>query len=240
MSESKPAQKFTVVDIIFGVTTSLGILAHFYYAFFSEANYSLQLLLLGALFLYSSSYFFYKTITKVSKDPQLVGSLWLAIIVSLVWFDLYVAFTPVSELEESSISWRFNVLRNQTDARVEKESDKGDLEQIQLKPPEKARRDINIIGITTKTLDQLGGVWPLPWKYYAKIIDKFASSTNHLMFDVFFLDYKPGQTDEMAKALSGNPRVMFDYPMETSLESKSTIINLEKGLRSFVNSNWKM
>lgn len=242
MSESKSAQKFTLVDIIFGVTTSLGILAHFYYAFFSEAEYSLQLLLLGALFVFSSSYFFYKAITKVAKNPQVVGSLWLAIVVSLVWFDLYVAFTPVSELEENSISWRFNVLRNQTDARVEKESDKGDLEQIQLKPPEKARRDINIIGITTKTLDQLGGVWPLPWKYYAKIIDKFSSSTNHLMFDVFFLDYKPGQTDEMSKAVAGNPRVMFDYPMETSLESKSTIINLDKRteiLRKFKLENVK-
>ncbi|TGK05247.1 adenylate/guanylate cyclase domain-containing protein [Leptospira langatensis] len=228
MSESKTAQKFTLVDIIFGVTTILGILGHFFYAFFSGADYSFEILLIGALLLFASAYFFYKTATKFAKNAQLVGSLWLAFVVAFVWFDLYVAFTPVSELEENSISWRFNVLRNQSDARVEKESDKGDLEQIQLKPPAKARRDINIIGITTKTLDQLGGVWPLPWKYYAKIIDKFASSTNHLMFDVFFLDYKPGQTEEMAKALSNNPRVMFDYPMETSLESKSTILNLDK------------
>ncbi|PKA16876.1 adenylate/guanylate cyclase domain-containing protein [Leptospira haakeii] len=242
MSESKSAQKFTVVDIIFGVTTTLGILAHFYYAFFSEGEYSIDLLRIGALLLFSSSYFFYKAIIKMAKSPQVVGSLWLAIIVSMVWFDLYIEFTPVSELEENSISWRFNLLRSQMNAKVEVESDKGDLSRIVMNPPPKARRDINIIGITTKTLDQLGGVWPLPWKYYAKIIDKFASSTNQLMFDVFFLDYKPGQTEEMSKALSGNPRVMFDYPMETSLESKSTIINLEKRteiLRKFKLENVK-
>ncbi|EMG21027.1 hypothetical protein LEP1GSC150_0470 [Leptospira interrogans serovar Copenhageni str. LT2050] len=48
------------------------------------------------------------------------------------------------------------------------------------------------------------------------------------MFDIFFVDYKPGQTEEMAQALAKNPQVMFDYPMETSLESKSSILNLEK------------
>ncbi|TGN02339.1 adenylate/guanylate cyclase domain-containing protein [Leptospira dzoumogneensis] len=232
MSESKSAQKFTVVDIIFGVTTTLGILAHFYYAFFSESDYAIQLLLLGALFLFAPSYFFYKTITKVAKNPQLAGSLWLAIIVSLVWFDLYVTFTPLADLEEDSISWRFNLLRgpkgDDKEALKEIESDKGRVSQIRMNPPKKARRDIHIIGINTKTLEELGGVWPLPWEYYAKVIDKFASSTNYLMFDIFFLDYKPGQTEAMAKALTHNPRVMFDYPMETRLESREAIRNLER------------
>lgn len=48
------------------------------------------------------------------------------------------------------------------------------------------------------------------------------------MFDIFFVDYKPGQTEEMVTALQKNRNVLFDYPMEVSAESKEAVLNLEK------------
>ncbi|TGK17160.1 adenylate/guanylate cyclase domain-containing protein [Leptospira fluminis] len=227
MSESKSPFKPSVLDLVFGSLTAIGILAHLYYAFLSNSPFALNVLLGGAALLFSSAYFFYKFLEKIVKNKQAVGSLWLAIIVSFLVFDLYVVFTPFADLEESSVSWRFNLARGGI-TKSEKESDAGTIEYIKYQPPPGARRDIQIIGITTNTLEKLEGVWPLPWKNYANIIDKFKKTSNLLMFDIFFVDYKPGQTEEMAKALDGNPRVMFDYPMETSLESKEAIINLEK------------
>ncbi|PJZ65672.1 adenylate/guanylate cyclase domain-containing protein [Leptospira wolffii] len=226
MSESKTASKITLLDIVFGVTTLLGILGHLYFAFFPYAPYSDAMILFGALLLFSSSYFFYKTIVKFGKDRQAIGSLWLAVIIAFVWFDLYSYFDPARNVEEASISWRF-YLRSNDNARKESENEEGRM-IIKRVPYPKARNDINIIGITTESLEKLGGVWPISWEYYAKIINVFSESTNHLMFDIFLLDYKPGQTEAMAKALAGNPRVMFDYPMETSLESREAIQNLDK------------
>ncbi|TGK56115.1 adenylate/guanylate cyclase domain-containing protein [Leptospira wolffii] len=226
MSESKTASKITLLDIVFGVTTLLGILGHLYFAFFPYAPYSDAMILFGALLLFTSSYFFYKTIVKFGKDRQAIGSLWLAVIIAFVWFDLYSYFDPARNVEEASISWRF-YLRSNDNARKESENEEGRM-IIKRVPYPKARNDINIIGITTESLEKLGGVWPISWEYYAKIINVFSESTNHLMFDIFLLDYKPGQTEAMAKALAGNPRVMFDYPMETSLESREAIQNLDK------------
>ncbi|MFB5652137.1 CHASE2 domain-containing protein [Leptospira wolffii] len=226
MSESKTASKITLLDIVFGITTLLGILGHLYFAFFPYAPYSDAMILLGALLLFSSSYFFYKTIVKFGKDRQAIGSLWLAVIIAFVWFDLYSYFDPARNVEEASISWRF-YLRSNDNARKESENEEGRM-IIKRVPYPKARNDINIIGITTESLEKLGGVWPISWEYYAKIINAFSESTNHLMFDIFLLDYKPGQTEAMAKALADNPRVMFDYPMETSLESRGAIQNLDK------------
>ncbi|PNV76408.1 adenylate/guanylate cyclase domain-containing protein [Leptospira inadai] len=227
MSESKTPLKLSVLDIVFGTLTVVGIIAHLYYAFLSNSPIAFKALLVGAFLLLSSAYFFYKLLEKLVTNKQTMGSLWLAIIVSFFVFDLYVVFTPFSDLEESSVSWRFNLVKGGI-TKSEKESDEGTIEYIKYNPPAGARRDIQIIGITTNTLERLEGVWPLPWKNYASIIDKFKNTSNLLMFDIFFVDYKPGQMEEMSKALDGNPRVMFDYPMETSLESKEAILNLEK------------
>ncbi|PJZ69203.1 adenylate/guanylate cyclase domain-containing protein [Leptospira perolatii] len=227
MSESKTPLKLTWQDWLGIVSVVLGVPCYIYYALYPTSTLAFTFVLVGGFLIFESAYFFYKFLEKIAvKKKQEVGSLWLAFVVSLIVIDLYVIFTPASDLEESSVSWRFNLVKGGI-TKSEKESDEGTIEYIKYNPPEDARRDIQIIGITTNTLEQLEGQWPLPWKYYASVIEKFKSTTNHLMFDIFFVDYKPGQTDEMAKALTGNPRVMFDYPMETSLESKSAIINLE-------------
>lgn len=177
--------------------------------------------------LLASSYFVYKTIDKVSSDKQKSGALWLSYVIAMFMYTLVNTFQPLKDLEENSISTRFQFLRGST-TKSEKEGDTGRIEYIAYQPPAKARKDINIIGITTESLERLQGTWPLPWKYYANIIETFKDTNNILMFDIFFVDYKPGQTEEMAEALKKNRNVLFDYPMETSSESKEAVLNLEK------------
>lgn len=225
MSEIKfKITPFHIITIILGGT---GIVFITFTAFFPNVSYNTEFLLGGFVLLLISSYPIYKFIEVNTTDKQKSGSIWLSMVVALSMFFLYQVFTPLSELEESSVSWRFTLLRSGVN-KSEKESEKGTIEYTRYNPPPGARQDIQIIGITTTSLEKLQGKWPLPWKYYANIIDIFKNTSNQLMFDIFFVDYKSGQTEEMADALAKNPQVMFDYPMETSLESKSSILNLEK------------
>lgn len=210
--------------MLLGIT---GILFISFTAFLPNFSLNTEFLLGGFTLLLISSYPIYKFLEVNTSDKQKSGSIWLAVVVSLVMFFLYQVFTPLAELEESSVSWRFTLLRAGVN-KSEKESEEGTIEYTRYNPPPGARQDIQIIGITTTSLEKLQGKWPLPWKYYANIIDIFKNTSNQLMFDIFFVDYKPGQTEEMAQVLAKNPQVMFDYPMETSLESKSSILNLEK------------
>ncbi|PKA02818.1 hypothetical protein CH375_20685 [Leptospira ellisii] len=225
MSETK--NKITPFNIVFLLLGFAGIVSISITAFFPKVTQLTELLIGGFFALLISAYPIYKFIATMTGDKQKSGSVWLAIVVSLVMFFLYQIFTPLADLEESSVSWRFTLLRGGIN-KSEKESEEGTIEYTRYNPPPGARQDIQIIGITTTSLEKLQGRWPLPWKYYANIIDIFKNTSNQLMFDIFFVDYKPGQTEEMAEALGKNPQVMFDYPMETSLESKSSILNLDK------------
>ncbi len=49
-------------------------------------------------------------------------------------FFLYQVFTPLSELEESSVSWRFTLLRSGVN-KSEKESEQGTIEYTRYNPP---------------------------------------------------------------------------------------------------------
>ncbi|WP_061285471.1 CHASE2 domain-containing protein [Leptospira interrogans] len=225
MSEKKiKITPLHILSLLLGIT---GILFISFTAFLPNFSLNTEFLLGGFTLLLISSYPIYKFLEVNTSDKQKSGSIWLAVVVSLVMFFLYQVFTPLAELEESSVSWRFTLLRAGVN-KSEKESEEGTIEYTRYNPPPGARQDIQIIGITTTSLEKLQGKWPLPWKYYANIIDIFKNTSNQLMFDIFFVDYKPGQTEEMAQVLAKNPQVMFDYPMETSLESKSSILNLEK------------
>ncbi|GBF50717.1 adenylate cyclase-like protein [Leptospira ryugenii] len=197
--------------------------------FLPEWDYSFFFLLGGMTILLLSSFFVYKIIEKVSSDKQKSGAIWLSFVIAIFMYTLVNTFQPLKDLEENSISTRFQFLRGTT-TKKEHESDTGRVESITYQPPPKARKDIKIVGITTESLEKLQGTWPLPWKYYANIIKTFSKSENTLMFDIFFVDYKPGQMEEMVEALQTNRRVLFDYPMETSAESKESVLNLEKRL----------
>ncbi|MBE8355836.1 hypothetical protein IQA68_19535, partial [Leptospira interrogans serovar Pomona] len=74
-----------------------------------------------------SSYPIYKFIEVNTSDKQKSGSVWLSMVVSFSMFFLYQVFTPLSELEESSVSWRFTLLRSGVN-KSEKESEEGTIE----------------------------------------------------------------------------------------------------------------
>jgi len=226
MSKEKKS-KLIVVDYISILLASLGSIGITIGAFTPEWEYELPLLLLSTLVLLICSYFVYQAIERVSSDKQKSGSLWLSFVISMFMYTLVNTFQPLRDLEENSISTRFAFLRP-NDVKSETENDSGRIAFVQYQPPPNARQDINIIGITTETLERLQGTWPLPWEYYSKIIDTFAGSNNQVMFDIFFLDYKAGQTESMVNSQKKNSNVLFDYPMETSAESKEAVLNLEK------------
>ncbi|MCZ8155959.1 MAG: adenylate/guanylate cyclase domain-containing protein [Leptospira sp.] len=223
----KESKSLTILDyivLLFALGGSGGVLVS---VFSTGSEYEFVFLLAGMFTLLASSFFVYKFIEKVSSDKQKTGAMWLSYVIAMFMYTLVNSFQPLKDLEENSIATRFQFLRG-TETKSEKEGDTGRIEYISYQPPPKARKDINIIGITTESLEKLQGTWPLPWKYYANIIDTFKDTNNILMFDIFFVDYKPGQTEEMVEALKKNRNVLFDFPMETSAESKEAVLNLEK------------
>jgi adenylate cyclase len=217
----------SILDIVGIVFAFLGFGTLTFAVSNPEGDLYIGLLLLGTLFILISSYFFYKFLEKFTTNKQKTGSLWLSFVIGALVFVLSQTFTFMLNLEESSISSRFLILRGTTTVS-EKEGESGQIEYTKYDPPPKARSDIQIIGITTNSLEKLQGTWPLPWQTYADVINNFAESSNTLMFDIFFVDYKPGQTESIVDALKKNRNVLFDYPMETSAESKGSVINLEK------------
>ncbi|MCZ8342192.1 MAG: adenylate/guanylate cyclase domain-containing protein [Leptospira sp.] len=226
MSE-KDSKSLTILDYISLTLAVIGSAGVVVSVFMTGWEYEYSCLLLGLLLLLISSFFVYKTIEKVSSDKQKSGALWLSYVIAIFMYTMVNTFQPLKDLEEDSISTRFQFLRG-SNTRLENEGESGRIEFVQSQIPAKARRDIKIIGITTESLEKLQGTWPLPWKYYADIITTFKDTNNILMFDIFFVDYKPGQTEEMVEALKNNRNVLFDYPMETSAESKEAVLNLEK------------
>jgi adenylate cyclase len=224
---SKESKSLSILDyiiLIFALAGTGGIVIS---VFSTGWEYEFIFLLAGMFVLLASSYFVYKIIEKIPGDKQRTGALWLSYVIAMFMYTLVNTFQPLKDLEENSIATRFQFLRGST-TKSEKEGETGRIEYISYQPPAKARKDINIIGITTESLEKLQGTWPLPWKYYANIIDTFKESNNILMFDIFFVDYKPGQTEEVVEALKKNRNVLFDFPMETSAESKEAVLNLEK------------
>ncbi|MCE9498959.1 MAG: adenylate/guanylate cyclase domain-containing protein [Leptospira sp.] len=229
MAEKK--SKISIIDIIALSVTLIGTIIVSYSAVASQSESFLVILSVGALLIFSAAFHVYKFLEKVSANKQYTGSILIGYLVAILIFTLANIFTPLTGLEESSISWRFTLL-NPGAAVSEKETEEGKIEYEKFTPPERARKDIQIIGITNNSLEKLQGTWPLPWQYYANIIKNFKDTENNvLMFDIFFVDYKAGQMDVMKNALSQNRSVLFDYPMETSAKSKELVLNLDERLR---------
>lgn len=229
MSENKKNQKLSLLDILGISLAAIGTILLCYTVLDPESPTYVLLLLIGTFLVIASYYLVYKSLEKFSDNKQKTGSLWLAYVFAIGFFTLAQTFTPMINLEESSISNRFEILRGSNTVK-ESENEQGRIEYTKFDPPPKARQDIQIIGITTNSLEQLDGQWPLPWQYYADIIKTFSGTSNMLMFDIFFLDYKKGQEDAMVDALKTNNNVLFDYPMETSAESKELVKNLDERL----------
>ncbi len=121
--------------------------------------------------------------------------------------------------------------------------------------PPLVRDDIEIIGITNLTLEKLQGNWPIDWGIYAELSNKLSKAENNiLLFDISFLDNKGvyggsncgilfncipitknqklvKQVDILSEAFKNKQnKVISDYPLETTDESRSKIVNLEQRL----------
>ncbi len=172
-------------------------------------------------------YFVYKLNDSKSNNKQLHGSLLIANSILFIFYGLkFESFGKA--LEESSISNRFAVTRGIVGKGVKQLEDGSETFQRIAIP--NINQNIKIIGITTNTLEKLQGTWPINWSMYAKIVDGFKNSTNTVFFDIFFVDYKKGQMELMEKSLKGSTNMIFDYSIESTSESKDSVINLESRL----------
>nr|HNH57417.1 CHASE2 domain-containing protein [Leptospiraceae bacterium] len=223
MSE-KPS-KFSIIDIGAISIFTLGALSVIISAFLPPNVFSAQLSIIGVILLLCSFYYSYKFIEKAAKDKQVFGSILIAIALSLTIFTAKNILKLLQTAEESSISWRFYLLKG-TPGKGQIVSEKGYIEKINH--IEGARKNIRIIGIKTETLEKLNGTWPIDWRKYAEIINAFQGSDSLLLFDIFFMDYKPAQKEAMEAALKNNKNVIFDYSIESTAESRSSVLNLEK------------
>ncbi|MBK8394457.1 MAG: adenylate/guanylate cyclase domain-containing protein [Leptospiraceae bacterium] len=230
---SEKQSKLNALDFLSLGAFIVGNLAVIISAFLPQDFESAQLSLVGVLILLASFYFVYKFIEKVSKEKQNIGSILIALSLSLTIYTSKNVLKLLQDAEESSISWRFFLLKG-TAGKGALASDKGYIEKVNQ--IEGARKDIRIIGIKTETLEKLQGTWPIDWRKYAEIIEAFKGSSNYLLYDIFFVDYKKEQKEAMEKALKGTDNVIFDYSIESTAESKESVINLksrQEKLRKF-------
>ena len=169
----------------------------------------------------------YKTIKILTNRKVVFGFFWIGLFSTILLFSLSEHLIVFSSLEESSIGWRFRLLRGKVgktsmlinDSYIEK-----------FDPPSKARKDIQIIGIKTETLEKLDGKWPIVWDVYANVINKFRNTNNILLFDIFFLDEKEGEKEILSEAIKNNSNVLLDYSIEPNSASRSEIDNYQERL----------
>jgi len=216
---------FEYLGVLLGIC---GISCYFLGTFKEDLSYTF--FFYGFVCLAISSYFVYKFIERTTKTKQVLGGIWIAIVVSFLSFHIVQLFV---DLEEFFVLERFQIVRGQ----IGKQSlNTGSGYAEQFAPPPTARRDIRIIGIKTQTIDSFKGEWPLHWKHYAKVINLFQNPSNLLFIDIFFIDPKPGQVELITEAVKGKPNVLVDYPIETDISSKNTLEDLSlrhKFLRRF-------
>ena len=222
MSEKKT--KLSIVDILSLSIFSIGVLLIISSAFISPTPTTARLSVLGVVFLFASFYYVYKFIEKAFKEKQNIGSILIALVLSLTVYTSKNILKLIQDSEESSIAWRFYLLKG-TPGKGALSSEKGYIEKVNQ--IDGARKDIRIIGIKTETLEKLQGTWPINWNKYAEIVEAFKGTSNLLLFDIFFVDYKKGQKEAMENALKGTDNVLFDYSIESTAESRSSVINLE-------------
>ena len=161
MSEKKT--KLSIVDILSLSIFSIGILLIISSAFISPTPTTARLSVLGVVFLFASFYYVYKFIEKAFKEKQNIGSILIALVLSLTVYTSKNILKLIQDSEESSIAWRFYLLKG-TPGKGALSSEKGYIEKVNQ--IDGARKDIRIIGIKTETLEKLQGTWPINWNKY--------------------------------------------------------------------------
>ncbi|MEM7180037.1 MAG: adenylate/guanylate cyclase domain-containing protein [Spirochaetota bacterium] len=224
MMEFSKIKTLKAYEYIYIALASIGIIGTI--IFFLNSNHSLSqsylLPIVSYLLLIVFGFLVYRIILRTSSKKERRASFLIAILLTLLTIGAFTIFDFLKDWEEETIYTRFSALR---DRRVIAE---GTGMSVYSRVP-KARKDIQIIGITNSTREKMGAVWPIPWDYYADIINVFDESRdNVIMFDIFLLDYKLKEIPPLQQAIKESPnKVLFDYPMEVTLATKKDIKNLD-------------
>ena len=125
---SEKQSKLNALDFLSLGAFIVGNLAVIISAFLPQDFESAQLSLVGVLILLASFYFVYKFIEKVSKEKQNIGSILIALSLSLTIYTSKNVLKLLQDAEESSISWRFFLLKG-TAGKGALASDKGYIEK---------------------------------------------------------------------------------------------------------------
>ncbi len=211
--------------------------------------------------------FLFESAGRIGFDKKKFGGLMIGCMGGFV-FSLFLRDIPLfTYLEESFISVRYSwsaffTLRNPGTTTHETglpycqpPADISGQQIVAYAPnPPGVRDDIEIIGISNKTIEELRGDWPLDWAIYATLADRMTNAENNvLLFDISFLDEKGyyganycnkyiqctpmgdyklrRQVDILAESIArSKTTIVSDYPMETTDEEKASISNYEKRL----------
>ncbi len=197
---------FSILGIIISITTAYIESKIYFYLFY----------IVFILFSYGS----YKALRNFSLNTKVSGFLWISTFVTFLIYSTGHFLPLLINIEESSISWRYKAFRNKKGKSIF-DTEQGYIEKFD--PPENTRKDIQIIGIKTETIEKLDGKWPINWQEYAKVINKFKNTNNLLFLDIFFLDEKGEEATILADSLEGSKNIIVDYSIETSSVTRYSI-----------------
>jgi adenylate cyclase len=196
----------SILGIIISTTTSYIESKIYFYLFY--------------LFFLLLSYGSYKSLRYFPLNKKDSGYLWISTFVTILIYSTGHFLPLLINIEDSSISWRYKAFRSKKGKSVF-DTENGYIEKFD--PPENTRRDIQIIGIKTETIEKLDGKWPIDWREYAKVINKFKNTNNLLFLDIFFLDEKGEESNILAKSLEDSKNIIVDYSIETSSVARFSI-----------------
>ena len=222
------------------------------------------MLLWSSFFLVLMSFLaFYWTSQRFGMDRTRLGGLMMAIIISLGIAIAIVKVPVFRTMESMFVNFRFAALRDPGNQKHETglnycmpPSDVSGQKLTAYAPnPPGVRDDIEIIGISNKTIEEVKGNWPLDWSIYARLTRNFSGAKDSIaLFDISFLDEKGvyggnycgvlfdcspigenrliPQVNVLANAINrAENTVISDYPMETTDESRASIVKYDQRMQ---------
>ncbi len=212
----------------------------------------------------NSFYFFYLSVDRMGLKKIHVGSFFISLSVAMAIAIGVQSLGVFNDMEEVFISLRYAIARNPASKKSltgpqfcapPADLSKEKTPTVFAGNPPYVRDDIEILGISNKTIEQLKGNWPLDWNIYAELTNKLSGAKgNILLFDISFLDEKgiygggncgilfkceplkganfSRQNEALKTAIQNAGNIVIsDYPIETNDESKSEAVNYEERLK---------
>ncbi len=199
---------------------------------------------------------------RLGLDKTMMGGMLLAVSISLLMAVSVQKIPVVQTMEDLLVNVRFSLMRN-PGSQIHQGSGlkycmppadiSGQSVSAFAPNPPGVRDDIEIIGVSNKTIEEVHGNWPLDWGIYARLINALSNAEGNIMlFDISFLDEKGvfggnycgiyfncsplsenvelrGQSTILAEAMQNAKNVIIsDYPMETTDESLASIVNYKE------------